>query len=166
MTISKSGLFVVTWKNFILPTYTTVSPSMVSQSNKFALFSDSFPANAASDFNTASAFASTPFTSNQVNDSVNWPAGGVTIGTADGASAPTWALGSDGQIKWDMADFSVASTTLTNAKAGVFYADPLSDAPAKPAILLVNFGSNYSTVAGTFAITWDSAGVMTLTCAS
>jgi hypothetical protein len=61
-------------------------------------------------------------------------------------------------VKFDATDVSVATTTLTNARCYLLYADALA---GDRAIVLINFGADYSTVAGTFAITWDAAGVWT-----
>ncbi len=50
---------------------------------------------------------------------------------------------------------SVASTTFSNARCYLLYADALA---GNNGILLVNFGADYSTSNGTFAITWAAGG--------
>jgi len=56
----------------------------------------------------------------------------------------------------DAADVSASTTTLTNAFGCLVYDDTLSP---KAGIIAINFGAGYSTVAGTFAITWDTLGL-------
>jgi hypothetical protein len=60
---------------------------------------------------------------------------------------------------YDMGDVSVATTTLTNARAARIYAAPLGGLNL---IVGINFGADYSTVAGTFAIVWAATGVFAI----
>ena len=63
---------------------------------------------------------------------------------------------------WDWNDVSVASTTLTNARAARIYADALTTPTADALIMLINFGADYSTTNGTFGITLASTGAGTV----
>jgi hypothetical protein len=53
----------------------------------------------------------------------------------------------------------VANVTFTNARCYLLYADVLA---GNNAIVLVNFGADYSPTAGTFSITWASTGVFAI----
>jgi hypothetical protein len=94
-----------------------------------------------------------------------WAAGGVLFSAlAAGATSatPTLAEGTAGSLRYDHTnDTSVASTTLTNARGCILYADALT-APAALADLMlvaVTFGADFSTVAGTFGIQWSATGI-------
>lgn len=96
-----------------------------------------------------------------------WAAGGVALSAAaTGATstAPTLAEGTAGSLRYDMGDISVASTTLTNARGCIIYADNIT-APADLAdamAVAVTFGADFSTVAGTFGVQWSATGVWEL----
>lgn len=68
---------------------------------------------------------------------------------------------SAGVLKWDGTDVSLPTTTLSNIEGVVFFDDTLAT-PLDPLLLAVDFTTPYSTVAGTFAITWDAAGIFTI----
>jgi hypothetical protein len=91
-----------------------------------------------------------------------WAAGGVLLSAAAAgatSTAPTLTVSPAGAMMWDMNDIAVSSTTLTNARCCMIYADAITAPSADPAIILVDFGSNFSTVAGTFGIQWSVLGV-------
>lgn len=96
-----------------------------------------------------------------------WAAGGVLFSAAAAGAtsiAPTFSESPTGSVKYDANDVSVASTTLTNARGCILYADALT-APAAMVdamLVAVTFGADYSTVAGTFAITWDALGIFAI----
>jgi hypothetical protein len=83
----------------------------------------------------------------------NWPAGGVTL---TGTELTTAA----GILTFDAADVSVASTTITNAMAAIFYTNVGSSATDQ-LILLSDFVTNVSTSNGTFGIQWHASGILT-----
>ena len=89
--------------------------------------------------------------SNEVSGT-NYTAGGVALGSVAMTSA-------SGALKFDAADSSWATSTISNARAAVIYDDTLSN---DPLICLVNFGSDYSSANGTFQITWNAAGIWTI----
>ena len=87
-----------------------------------------------------------------------WAQGGISPGTPQftltaGSPAAT-------QLKFDFPDISQPTTTLTNAYGCLIYdGTDVND----QGICGVYFGGTaYSTVAGTFAITWDTNGVFYL----
>lgn len=94
----------------------------------------------------------------------NWAAGGklFSAAAAGGTStAPAFSISPAGSIMYDMADVDVATTTLTAVRGCIMYADALT-APAAlvdAMLVAVTFGADFSTVAGTFHITWDTLGV-------
>jgi hypothetical protein len=114
------------------------------ETHKIALFSNSITPN----FDSDTAYAVAPYNANEVTGT-NWAAGGVAL-------TSTTFTGASGTATFDAADVSVANTTLASARCGLIYADALA---GNNAIMLVNFGADYSTTAGTFAITWSASGI-------
>jgi hypothetical protein len=96
-----------------------------------------------------------------------WATGGKTLLTAasgGGSTAPAFSESPTGSIMYDMADIDAATTTLTNVHGCIIYADALT-APAAlvdAMLVAVGFGADFSTVAGTFHITWDALGVLAI----
>jgi hypothetical protein len=151
MTISVSGLYVANWIDILDATQLAIDLSLTS--HKLALISDTHTPNYSTDVSWNST--------NEVSGT-GWASGGITLATiaAGGTSAsPTLTESPTGTAMYDMSDVSVASTTLTNAKAARLYADALA---GDNLIVLVNFGANYSTVNGTFGIQWAATGVFTI----
>ena len=96
-----------------------------------------------------------------------WAAGGVLLSTAAAGSTsttPTLAEGTAGALRYDMADISVASTTL-NANGGprgcIIYCDSCTGTANYVDMMLVAvcFGGDYPTNNGTFGITWSATGI-------
>lgn len=156
MAITASGFFV---QNIIDEfDATNVGFDLTLTTHKLGLISDS--ATPAFDTNTTWANLS----ANEVSGT-GWATGGVLLSAAatGGTSvAPTLTISPAGTMMWDMNDVSVASTTLTNAMAAVFYADALTTPTADALILLVDFVTAASTSAGTFGIQWSALGVATI----
>lgn len=145
MAITASGLFVATFVDVLDTTQLAIDLDL--ETHKGALFSNSITPN----FTTDTAYAVAPYNANEVTGT-NWASGGVAL-------AGTTFTGSSGTATFDATDVSVASTTLTNARGYLLYADALA---GNNAILLVDFTQDYSTNNGTFAITWHANGVATL----
>ncbi len=145
MSVTVSGLYLPTWRD---AANGTIVLNLDLETHKGALFTDTITPN----YTTDTAYGVAPYNANEVISAGPWPTGGValTTTTLDIASLA-------GALVFDAADVSVASTTLTNAKCYMLYADVLA---GNNAIVLVNFGSNFSTVNGTFGIQWaaPSAG--------
>lgn len=146
MAVTASGLFYPTHRDVYDTTQLAIDLDL--ETHKIALFSNSITPNFSSD----TAYAVSPYDSNEVSGT-GWASGGVAITGTTVSESPT------GTMMWDATDVSESTTTLTNARAGLIYADALA---GNNAIVLVDFTSDYSTSAGTFAITWNAAGVMTI----
>lgn len=150
MAVSASGLFVVNIIDVFDATQLAIDLSLTT--NKIALISNS----ATPDFDTYDGWSD--LSANEVSGT-GWASGGVALSAAaSGATStsPTTTVNPTGTMMYDMNDISVASTTLSNARAAVIYQDALA---GDNLIVLVNFGANYSTTAGTFGITWAATGV-------
>lgn len=145
MAITASGLFVATFVDALDTTQLALDLDL--ETHKIALFSNTITPN----FTTDTAYGVAPYNANEVSGT-NWAAGGVAL-------TGTTFTGSGGTATFDATDVSVATTTLSNARGGLIYANALA---GKNAICLVNFGADYSTTAGTFAITWNAAGIFTI----
>lgn len=145
MAITASGLYVATFVD-VLDT-TQLALDLDLETHKGALFSNSITPNFTSD----TAYGVTPYDANEVTGT-NWSAGGVAL-------TGTTFTGASGTGTFDATDVSVASTTLSNARGYLLYADALA---GNNAIVLVNFGADYSTNNGTFAITWHASGIFTV----
>lgn len=145
MAITASGLYVATFVDVLDTTQLAIDLDL--ETHKGALFSNSITPN----FTTDTAYGVTPYDANEVTGT-NWAAGGVAL-------TGTTFTGASGTATFDATDVSVASTTLTNARGYLLYADALA---GNNAIVLVNFGADYSTSNGTFAITWNASGIFTI----
>lgn len=145
MAVTASGLFVATFVDVLDTTQLAIDLDL--ETHKGALFSNSITPN----FTTDTAYGVTPYDANEVTGT-NWASGGVAL-------TGTTFTGSGGTATFDATDVSVASTTISNARCYLLYADALA---GNNAIVLVNFGADYSTSNGTFAITWNASGVFTV----
>jgi len=145
MAISGSGLYVATLQD-VLDT-TQLALDLDLETHKGALFSNSITPN----YTTDTAYGVAPYNANEVTGT-NWAAGGVAL-VGTGLSA------SGGVLTFDGTDVSVASTTISAARGYQLYADALG---GNNAILLVDFGADYATSNGTFAIVWAAGGIFTL----
>lgn len=88
-----------------------------------------------------------------------YTAGGATIATPSFSyTAGTNVFAIDG------GDVSWASSTITARYAVIYDSTPATDA-TRPLIAYVDFGADVSSSAGTFSITWDAAGIATVTVA-
>ncbi len=75
--------------------------------------------------------------------------GGETLGS------PTFAI-SSGFATFDGTDVSLSGTTLASVRGTVLFDNTLA---GDPLLCAVNFGSDYTTSSGTFAITWSASGI-------
>lgn len=143
MAISASGLFLKTWIDALDTTQLALNLDLTS--HKVALFTDSVTVN----FSNDTAYGVSPYNANEVSGT-GYTAGGVAI-------ANTAVSDVSGTLKWDGDDVSWTSSTITNAKGALIYADALG---GDNAIMLVNLGSNYSTSAGTLLVSWNALGIL------
>lgn len=145
MAVTASGLYVATFVDALDTTQLALDLDL--ETHRLALFNNTITPN----FTTDTAYAVAPYNANEVTGT-NWATGGVLL-------TGTTLLGSSGAMVFDATDVSVASTTLASARCALIYADALA---GNNAICLVNFGADYSTTNGTFAITWDAAGIFSV----
>jgi hypothetical protein len=151
MAVTASGLYVANFIDMFDGTQLAFDFSLAT--HKLALLSNSATPNFSSDTGWANT--------NEVTGT-GWVTGGIALSAlASGgtSTSPTVTESPTGTLMYDMNDVSVASTTITSARAARLYADALA---SDPLILLVNFGADYSTSNGTFAIAWASGGVMNI----
>lgn len=142
MAITASGIYVATFVDVFDTTQLALDLDL--ETHKGALFSNSITPN----FTTDTAYGTSPYDANEVTGT-NWAAGGVAL-------TGTTFTGASGSATFDATDVSVASTTLSNARGYFLYADALA---GNNAILLVNFGADYSTSNGTLSIQWHATGI-------
>jgi hypothetical protein len=87
--------------------------------------------------------------------------------TAAGATltsvAVTYTAGTN-TLMFDAADTSWAASTITARYAVIYDSTPATDA-TRPLIGYVDFGADVSSTAAAFTITWDAAGIFTITAA-
>lgn len=139
MAVTASGLYVATFADILDTTQLAIDLDL--ETHKGALFNNTITPN----FVTDTAYGVAPYNGNEVTGT-NWTSGGVALtGTALDTSSIS------GTLVFDASDVSVASTTITNARCYLLYADALA---GNNAIVLVNFGADFSTVNGTFGIQW------------
>jgi hypothetical protein len=88
-----------------------------------------------------------------------YTAGGATLGS------PTFSYtGASNVWAFDGADVAWTTSTIT-ARYAIVYDSTPGTAATNPLICYVDFGADVSTTAGTFTITWDAAGICTVTVA-
>jgi hypothetical protein len=163
MAWSESGLYAnCLMLNVKVPTATT-SPPWTLNTNKFFLTSNSDGPL------YYQAAASAIYAATYEISGTNWAAGGVAAsalgaGATDIVLATSVASSSPSVLAYTAQNVSVATTTLTGAYGGYFYW--AAGGTAYKIIGIYFGGSGYSTVAGTFAITWASGVIANITCAS
>jgi hypothetical protein len=143
MAVTASGFFLVTWID-ILDT-TQLALDLDLETHKLALFTNSITPN----FSTDTAYGAAPYNANEVSGT-GYTAGGAAITGTTVTESPT------GTLMWDGTDTAWTTSTITNARCGLAYADALA---GNNAILLINFGADYSTVAGTLTIQYAATGI-------
>lgn len=160
---TNSGLPTKTMSNLLKLVYTGQA-ALTATTNKIALInSTGFTAVA---YDTTEVWGDV--SANQVSGT-GWASGGVLFSAAATGStsiAPTLDAGTitAGSTTYDANDVSVASTTLTNARAAVMYMDAVTagGGGADPIFVVINFGADYSTSNGTFGIQWAATGVFAI----
>jgi hypothetical protein len=144
MAITASGYFGLTLEKQLIA---AGGESLEAETNNYWLLSDA----ATPDFTTHDFRAD--LVANEVTGT-NWAAGGVDL-------TSTEITLSGGVLTFDAADVSVASTTITNAMAGVLSSQTGADATDK-LILLQDFVTAVSTVNGTFTVQHNASGILTI----
>jgi hypothetical protein len=146
MAVTVSGFFLPTWIDILDTTQLAIDLDL--ETHKYAMFTNTITPNFSSD----TAYGVAPYNANEVAGT-GYTAGGALITTTTVTESPT------GTLKWDGDDVSWATSTITNARCGVPYADALA---GNNAILLQNFGADFSTVAGLFLVQFASGGIGTI----
>lgn len=148
MPVTASGLFVQTFISVLGATQLAVDLSLAT--NKVAMFTNAITP----DFDAAvglAAYGAGAFAANEVSGA-GYAAGGAAV------SGPALA-GAAGVMAYNLDDTTWAGSTITNARCALLYADGLA---GNNAICLVDFGADYSTVAGAFVIQWPGVGMFTV----
>lgn len=136
-----SGLYLPTMRDALDTTGLAVD--YLLDSHKIALVTNTYTP----DFDTHDFFADV---TNEISGT-NYTAGGKVIT----GLTPTFALGSAGQLKYDLTtDQSWASASFT-ARGAVWYADALA---SDPLLFAQTFGSDFTATNGTFTIQLASGG--------
>jgi len=148
MAITASGLFVATWTDVLDTTQLAIDLDL--DTHRCAMFSNTITPN----FSTDTAYAVAPYDANEVSGAGYTAGGELLTGTALSES-PT------GSIMWDATDVQWTSSTITNARGVLIYADALV---GNNAICLLDFGADFSTNNGTFLITWAATGIFAIDC--
>lgn len=147
MAVTVSGLYVLTWRDFLKG---LVALNLDLETHKVAMFTNTPTPN----FSTDTAYGAAPYNANEVAGA-GYTAGGQVLTSTTVTESPT------GTLMWDANDESWAASTITNARCALIYADALTTPVADAAIALVNFGADFSTVNGTFTIQWAGGGIVT-----
>lgn len=143
-----SGLFVATFVDALDTTQLAIDLDL--DTHKVALFNNSvtpdFDAVAAS-----AAYGAGVWATNEVSGT-GYTAGGALL-------TGTTFTGAAGIATFDATDASWTTSTITNARGALVYADVLA---GNNAIVCINLGADYSTSAGTLLVTWAAAGLFAL----
>ena len=145
MAVTVSGLYLVNWIDILDATQLVVDLSLTT--NKCALFTNSITPN----YSTDTVYGAAPYNANEVSGT-GYTAGGAAVASPTLTESPT------GTMMYDLADTSWATSTITNARFVLFY----KGISAFNAICGITLGADYSTVAGTFLITWPATGMFTI----
>lgn len=146
MAVTASGLFVATFIDILDTTQLAVDLDL--ETHKVAMFTNSITPN----FSTDTAYGASPYNANEVSGT-GYTAGGVALTGTAVSESPT------GTLMWDATDTAWSSSTISNARCALIYADALA---GNNAIVLINFGADYSTTAGTFTIQYAAGGILTI----
>ena len=143
MAVTASGLFVLTFRDILDSTQMAVNTG--SDTFKVGMITNSSTPN----FETHDHWSD--LSGNEVSGT-NYSAGGVALASITLAN-------DSGTLKFDAADSTWTTSTISSARAAVVYDDTLTN---DPLICLVNFGADYASSAGTFQITWNASGIWTI----
>jgi len=149
MAITASGLYGLTLEKMMNSTSLPASGLESETAVKTLLCLDA----ETPDF-TADAFRSA-VTANEVPATGNYTAGGNVLTTTE-------LTLSGGVLTYDAADVSWASSTISNAMAGVGYFARGGADTADELVFLSDFVSQASSSNGTFTIQWSASGIFTV----
>jgi hypothetical protein len=143
MAWTASGLYYDTWAKLLNATQLAIDLSIAS--HKIAMYNNTETPNFDGE---TGGYAAT----NEVSGT-GYTAGGQVI------VSPTVTNSPAGSLMYDMADQVWASPTSVTARGCKLYADVLA---GNNLIVGVNFGSDFTSTAGTFTIQWASTGVFAI----
>lgn len=141
MAWTASGLYVTNFIDVFDATQLAINMSL--STHKIAMYNNTLTPNFSSDV-TYSA-------TNEVTGT-GYTAGGQVIVSPTNTESPA------GSYMYDMADQVWAAPTSVTARGAILYADALAD----QLICGINFGSDFTSTAGTFTIQWAAAGVFAI----
>jgi hypothetical protein len=141
MAWTASGLYYPTFRDVFDTSQSAVDLDL--ETHKVALYNNT---------NTPNFSTETIYTTTNEETGTNWAAGGVVLIGTTVSESPT------GSMMWDADDVSEASTTLSGVRGCKIYADLQGGL----LIVGVNFGADYATTNGTFAIQWALAGIFAI----
>lgn len=145
MTFPASGLFVPT---FVGGLGGTLVVNLDLETHRVALWTDT----GTYDLTADTAYGVAPWNANEAAGT-GYTAGGLLL------TGTSWAHTATGVIRFDATlDPSWATSTIPNVRGCLIYADALA---GNNGLCAINFGALYSSSAGTFSITWDTAGIFT-----
>jgi hypothetical protein len=147
MAITASGLYVLTFMDALDTTQLALDLDL--ETHRVAMFTNTLTN---PNFSSDTAYGVAPYNANEVSGT-GYTAGGALLTGTTLTDSPA------GTLKFDATDTSWTTSTITNARGALIYADALA---GNNAIVLVNFGADYSTVAGTFTIQYAAAGIFTI----
>lgn len=145
MAVTASGLYVPTWRDVL--DLTQLAIDLDAETHKAAMFTNTITPN----FSTDTAYGVAPYNANEVSGT-GYAAGGNALTGTTLTESPA------GTLMFDAADVSWAASSISLARCALVYADANV---GNEAIVLVNFGADYSTNNGTFTIQWSASGVFT-----
>lgn len=125
----------------------TTALDLNSDTIRCALFTDTI--SGTFNFDTNVGYGAAPWNANEAVGT-GYTAGGATLATP-GVSI------SAGTLAFDAGDATWSTATIT-ARGGLVYNDTIT---GKPGLVAVNFGSDFSSTAGTFTVSWNAAGILT-----
>lgn len=144
MAVTASGLYFLTFEKMLT---NAAAIDLEAEDLKVAMFTNSITPN----FDTDTAYGSAPYDANEVSGT-GYTSGGATLSTTE-------ITVSSGTLVYDAADVAWASSTISNARCALIYAD---GSAGDEAVCLVDFGGDYSTTSGTFTIQWNGSGIFTI----
>ena len=151
MAITISGLYVVPWINDMVGSHAI---NWDLETHKCALLTNVSTPNfsaaaAAAVYGAGAGAAHTEATG------TGYTAGGQLLTATTVTESPASVL------MFDAADVSWTASTIAAARGALIYADAIATPAAKPALVMINFGADYSTNNGTFTIQWPATGIFT-----
>lgn len=148
MAVTQSGLFVQTWINDMVGSHAI---NWDLETHRCALITNASTPN----FSAAAASAALGNAQFTQVTGTGYTAGGALLTGTTVTESPASVL------MFDAADVSWAASTITGARAALIYADAITTPVADPAIVVIDFGADYSTNNGTFTVQWAATGIFT-----